>query len=200
MSGNGDAGGSFAALARGVREQLDGQHRYAHSLRVARFAGRLARRHGEDPARARFAGMLHDLARLYSVPRLLAECETRGLAIDDFEARNPIVLHARLGAELARERFGVTDSKILSAIARHTVAAADMSRLDTIVYLADGLEPGRTFADRARHAELAFSDLEAAMTAVLSSTVAYLHGRQLEIAPQTLAALATARQRRPLSA
>jgi predicted HD superfamily hydrolase involved in NAD metabolism len=193
---------SFGSMAREVRAQIGGEHRYAHTVRVARLADRLAQHHGEDAGRARLAGMLHDLARLYSVARLLAECETRGLPIDVFERRNPIVLHARLGAELARERFGVTDSRVLGAIARHTVAAPHMSRLDAIVYLADGLEPGRTFADRARYAELAFDDLEGAMLAVLLSTVTYLKGRHLEIAPQTLAALATyeSRERRPLSA
>jgi len=195
-------GSAFVQLARAVREQIDGGHRYAHSVRVARFAARLARRHGEDPARARLAGMLHDLARLYSVPRLLAECNARGMPIDAFETRNPLVLHARLGAELARARFGVDDPGVLAAIARHTVAAADMSRLDAILYLADGLEPGRSFAGRAHQAELALVDLEEAMASVLASTVTYLERRGLEVAPQTLAALATyrSRQRRSLSA
>ena len=195
-------GSDFARLAREVRAQIGGEHRYAHSVRVARFAGRLARRHGEDPARARLAGLLHDIARLYDTPRLIAECAARDLTLDAFERRNPLVVHARLGAALARERFGVDDPSVLAAIARHTVAARAMSRLDAVVYLADALEPGRSFADRAGYAELAFVDLEGAMAAVLSSTIAYLERRKLEVAPQTLAALATyrSRQRSPLSA
>jgi len=160
-------------------------------VRVARLADRLAQRHGESPARARLAGMLHDLARLYAPDRLFAECVARAMPIDPFETRHPIVLHARLGAELARERFGVEDPRVLQAIARHTVAAADMSRLDAIIYLADWLEPGRAFAQREALESLAFSDLEAAMTAVLSSSLAYLASRKLEAAPQTLAALST---------
>jgi len=70
------------------------------------------------------------------------------------------------------------------------LAAPDMSRLDSILYLADGLEPGRSFANRAAYEALAFDDLGAAMTAVLRSSIAYLRGRGLEPAPQTLAALA----------
>ena len=193
---------NFAELTRAVRARIDGDHRYGHTLRVARFAVRLAQAHGVDPDRARLAAMLHDIARLYGIPRLLAECAARDLEIDAFEARNPLVLHARLGAEIARAEFGVDDSGVLSAIARHTVAAADMSALDAVVYLADGLEPGRRFADRAGYAELAMRDLEGGMRAVLASTVAYLGQRNLEISPQTLAALATyeSRQRRPPSA
>ncbi len=164
--------------------------RFEHTVRVARLADRLAQAHGEDPQRARTAGMLHDLARLYSAERLLRECAQRGLTVDAFERRHPIVLHARLGAELARERFGVTDETVLQAIRRHTLAAPDMSRLDAILYLADGLEPGRSFPGRAGYEALAFDDLDAALAAVLRSGIAHVRRSGLEAAPQTLAALA----------
>ncbi len=171
-------------------------------MRVARLADRLAQRHGEDPRRARLAGLLHDLARLYPTERLTRECEGRGLPIGAFERRHPIVLHAPLGAELAREVFGVDDPAVLSAIRNHTLASPGMTRLDTIVYIADGVEPGRTYADRAAFEALAFRDLDAAMTAVVRSSVRYLEGRGLETAPQTRAALASleALERSPLSA
>lgn len=124
------------------------------------------------------------------------------MAIDPFERRNPVVLHARLGAELARESFGVDDPAVLSAIRKHTVAAERMSRLDSIVYLADALEPGRDYADRLAYEALAFRDLDAAMLAVLRSSLAYLAERGLEAAPQTLAALKRYEtlERSPLSA
>jgi len=181
---------SFPALTHRVRAAIGQDHRFAHSVRVARLADRLAAAHGEDTARARTAGMLHDLARLYSAERLVAECEGRGMAIDAFEREAPIVLHARLGAELAREDFGITDEAVLSAIRKHTVGGADMSRLDAIVYLADGLEPGRDFPQRAALEQLAFRSLEDAMVAVIRSSFAYLKMRNLPVAPQTLEALA----------
>jgi len=133
--------------------------------------------------------MLHDLARLYPAERLLRECEQRELPIDAFERRHPIVLHARLGAELARERFGVIDEGVLSAIRKHTVAAPQMSPLDEVVYLADSLEPGRSFPERAALEALAFENAPDAMRATLVANVAYLEERGLEVAPQTLAAL-----------
>jgi len=181
-------GVDFARLARRVREALGQRHRTAHTLRVARTAAHFARAHGVDAQRARIAGMLHDLARLWDTQRLLAETAARHLPIDAFERMNPIVLHARLGAELAREHFGITDGGILSAIAAHTVAAAPMTDLDAVVYLADGLEPGRDFAERAALYALAETDLNAAMRAVLSNSIVYLHERGLAVAPQTLAA------------
>ncbi|MDQ2859116.1 MAG: bis(5'-nucleosyl)-tetraphosphatase (symmetrical) YqeK, partial [Candidatus Eremiobacteraeota bacterium] len=182
---------SFAEISRAVRDHLGQDRRFAHSVRVARLADRLAQRHAESTTRARLAGMLHDLARLYSAERLLQEAAQRALPLDAFERRNPIVVHARIGAEIAREKFGVQDPAVLDAIRRHTVAAPTMSRLDAILYLADGLEPGRTFAERAALEALAMHDLDAAMLALLRSTLDYLHTRGLDAAPQTIAAIQT---------
>jgi predicted HD superfamily hydrolase involved in NAD metabolism len=175
---------AFMHAMRRVRTHIGQQHRYAHTLRVARLAERLARAHGEDPGTARRAGLYHDLARLYGAERLLEECTERGLTIDAFERANPVVLHARLGAELARDLYGVDDEAILSAIRKHTVGAARMSRLDVIVYLADGLEPGRDYPERAGFVALAERDLDAAMRAVIASTITYLHHRGQAVAPQ----------------
>lgn len=172
-----------------MRAHLGQDHRYAHTLRVARLAESLARAHGEDTARARIAGMLHDLARLYSGEELIAACTERAMVIDEFEREHPVVLHARVSAELARERFGVNDDAVLSAIRLHTLAAPAMSRLDEIVYLADGLEPGRDYPERASHLETAYVDLREAMRLALRSSNAYVRGRGLTVAPQTEAAL-----------
>jgi predicted HD superfamily hydrolase involved in NAD metabolism len=175
--------------ARRVREHIAQRHRYAHILGVARTAAALAAAHGVDTRKARIAGLLHDLARLYPAERLLSECRERGLGIGAFEHENPVVLHALLGAELARDWFGVDDEAILSAIRKHTLAAATMSPLDEILYLADGLEPGRQHAGRAEMLALAFENLGAAMGAHLTESLAYQRRQLLTPAPQTLAAL-----------
>jgi predicted HD superfamily hydrolase involved in NAD metabolism len=180
---------AFIDLCKRVREAIGQRHRYAHTLRVARLAVRLARRHGESVERARLAGMLHDLARLYPAELLLLECGARGMTIDDFERAHPRVLHARLGAELAPERFGVDDERVLSAIRLHTLGGRSMSRLDAIVYLADSLEPNRDFAERAQLERLALLDLEAAMHATLLQTIAHYGADGKAVAPATAAAL-----------
>lgn len=180
---------TFAELSHAVAAELNWD-RYAHCVRVARTAERLALACGESPARARLAGMLHDLARVLSPKRLLAECAARSMPIDDFERANPIVLHARLSAEFARERFGVTDEGVLSAIRAHTLGAPHMSRLERTLFLADALEPGRNYPERAALLEFAFTDPDAALRDVFRSTLGYLRARGLEAAPRTLEALA----------
>lgn len=131
--------------------------------------------------------MLHDLARLYSNAQLIEECERRAIPIDDFERRNPIVLHAPLGAALARELFDVDDLEVLSAIAKHTLGGEQMSLLDCVVYLADALEPGRDFANRAAIWNLATRNVRAAMSAAIADAIVYLAAAGREPAPQTLA-------------
>lgn len=155
---------------------------------MARCADLLAQRHGLDARKARIAGMLHDLARLYSPDRLVAESAARGLPIGEYERCNPIVLHARLGSALARERFGVTDGEILSAIEKHTTADERMSPLDCAVYVADSVEPGRVFAQRDALWELATRDLLEATRETIRHTLAHLRRSGTPPAPQTAAA------------
>lgn len=157
-------------------------------MRVARCADVLAQRHGLDAGKARTAGMLHDLARLYAPERLIAECTSRGLPIGESERAHPMLLHARLGAAIARERFGVDDPDVLSAIEKHTTAAGLMSPLDCAVYLADSLEPGRKFPERAALWQLATQDLRGATREVLLLGIVHYARKGKPLAPQTAAA------------
>lgn len=182
---------TFAQLCDRVREQIGQDHRYAHCVRVARLGERFARAHGASTHSARLAGMLHDLARLYPAQRLLEECARRGIVPTPFERSHPIVLHAPLSARLAAELFGVRDAGVLSAIAKHTVAAAAMSTLDCVVYLADGLEPGRSFPEREGLAALAERDLRAAMRGTLEASLRFYKQKGIAAAPQTLEAART---------
>jgi predicted HD superfamily hydrolase involved in NAD metabolism len=181
-------GVEFARMARAAEEHIGQDHRYAHSLRVARCAGLLARRHGLDSRKARVAGLLHDLARLYSPERLIAESQARGFVVDPFEHAHPTLLHARLGAAIARERFGVDDAEVLSAIEKHTTGAAQMSDLDRVVYLADSIEPGRRFPERAELWELARRDLLSATREAVRLAMAHHSAKGRFPSPPAIAA------------
>jgi predicted HD superfamily hydrolase involved in NAD metabolism len=102
-----------------------------------------------------------------------------------------MLLHAKLGAEIAREQFGVDDAEVLSAIEKHTTGAAEMSALDRVVYLADSLEPGRSFAERAALWQIALADLDAAMRGVLHCAIEHNARKGNVTLPATLAAAAS---------
>ena len=119
--------------------------RYEHSLGVADTAAFLARRFGMDEEKARLAGLLHDCARAFPNEALRAEADARGILYGEVERTMPLLLHAPLGAHIAREVYGVEDADVLCAIARHTVGGAAMSPLDKIIYFADMMEPTRDY-------------------------------------------------------
>jgi len=117
----------------------------AHSERVATSAVALARRSGVDVDDAELAGLLHDYARDESGESLLALSDTLGIPLTPFERNNPRLLHARVGAALARRDLPAIGEAVLSAIEVHTVGGLPMSDLDKVVYLADMIEPARDF-------------------------------------------------------
>lgn len=117
--------------------------RIRHILRVEQFAIELAQLHHLDREKAAQAALMHDLAKFFKPKRLLSMAIAEGLEIDPIEEINPHLLHADAGAIVARDEFGVTDSEVLDAIRHHTLGSPEMSLLGCVVYLADGLEPGR---------------------------------------------------------
>jgi predicted HD superfamily hydrolase involved in NAD metabolism len=139
--------GSFPESLRSqILKWLDAnvpQSRLHHILRVEQMAIALAEVHGESVAQAAQAGLMHDLAKYFKPQRLLSLAKAAKLHLDPVDEANPHLLHADVGALIAHEQFGVSDSDVLEAIANHTLGRPGMSRLSCIIYLADSLEPGR---------------------------------------------------------
>lgn len=70
-------------------------------------------------------------------------CEKNKIEITEFERNNPFLIHAKLGAFLAKDKYKVEDPEILSAITWHTTGKEDMTLLEKIIYIADYIEPAR---------------------------------------------------------
>lgn len=123
--------------------------RLSHILRVEATAIELADVHHLSVAQAAEAGLLHDVAKSFDPLRLLEIAQTHSVAIDPLLKDNPHLLHGPVGAVVAAEEFGVEDRAVLDAIANHTLGSPDMSDLSCVLFLADGMEPGR-----GKHAKL----------------------------------------------
>lgn len=117
--------------------------RVEHILGVEQMSIDLARHHNLDVEKAAQAGLMHDLAKYFKSSRLLEMARSEGLPLDPVDEANPHLLHADVGAIMARDQFGVTDTEILAAIANHTLGRPGMDDLSCVVFLADSLEPGR---------------------------------------------------------
>ncbi|PZV17513.1 MAG: hydrolase [Leptolyngbya sp.] len=119
------------------------EKRLNHILRVEETAIKLAQYHDLDWERAAQAGLLHDLAKYFKPKRLLELAKADELELDPMDEINPHLLHADVGAIVAREEFGVCDAEVLAAIRNHTLGRPGMSLVSCVVFLADSMEPGR---------------------------------------------------------
>jgi predicted HD superfamily hydrolase involved in NAD metabolism len=119
------------------------ESRLRHILGVEQMAIALAQHHNLDVEKAAQAGLMHDLAKYFKPRRLLEMAQTEGLPIDPVDEINPHLLHADIGAIVARDQFGVQDLEVLQAIADHTLGRPGMGSLSCIVFLADSLEADR---------------------------------------------------------
>ncbi len=180
------SGMDFLALCERVRARM-GAHRFRHCAGVARMAEKLATRHGASPLKARVAGVLHDVARLWKNEDLVAYAQRHALPVSDAARRAPVLLHAPIGAHIARAEFGIADPDVLGAIAHHTVAGPGMTDLEKILYMADTFEPSRAFAGREALERLAFASLDEGMAACVRESMHYLNARGVAIAPETIA-------------
>ncbi len=117
--------------------------RLKHILGVEQMAMDLACCHNLDPTQAQLAGLMHDLAKYFHPQILLDMARTEGLALDPILEHHPHLLHADVGAIVARDQFGIKDQAVLDAIAHHTLGQPQMSPLSCVVFLADTLEPSR---------------------------------------------------------
>jgi predicted HD superfamily hydrolase involved in NAD metabolism len=117
----------------------------AHCERTAATARVLASRFGVDERAAELAGMLHDWSREEPDAALLAYADMHGLSVLDEERAHPHLLHSRVAAEQLREDFRGIRLDVLSAVAAHTVGVVPMSALDKVVYIADAIEPERSY-------------------------------------------------------
>ena len=135
----------------------------------------LAMVHGYDIKDAQVAGLLHDCAKCIPNKKKLKMCSEHNIPVSDFEKEHPFLLHSRLGAYIAHEKYGIEDQEILSAINYHTTGRQEMSLLEKIIYIADYIEPMRYKASHLPAIrKLAFEDLDECMYEILKDTLEYL--------------------------
>ena len=91
----------------------------------------------------------------------------------EFERANPQLLHAKTGAAAAQSIFGESDA-VVSAIKYHTTGKPDMTALEKIIYLADMIEPNRTYPGVDAIRKAAARDLDAGVLLALERTIAFL--------------------------
>ena len=161
-----------------------------HVVRVVDEASRLADVHGIDKQAVRIAALGHDLMRALNNERLLGIAADQSYAAEDADRMDPILMHGPLAVAVLREQYNVLDADILGAVAYHTTAHAGMTPLQKLIFLADKIEPWKRARNDAldRVAELAETDLDAAMLVYLNMMVEQAVEVGWPLHPNTVAA------------
>lgn len=177
---------SLKKLRKEMKKVQDSK-RFEHTLGVEYMAAALAMRYGCDIEDARIAGLLHDCAKCLTDEKRLSICRKHHISVTSVEQKNPFLLHAKVGAYLARKKYGVKNQDILNAIRSHTTGRQNMSTLEKIIFVADYIEPGRVHgpANLAEIRKLAFVDLDKALVRILEETLNYLKKSAGDIDPMT---------------
>ena len=167
------------------------ERRFNHTLGVVAEAEKLAPLFGVDVKKARVTALLHDCAKNldekteYTFPQL---CEKYGVELDEYAQREKALVHAFLGAAVAKADYGVEDSEILDAIYYHTTARADMSPLEKLIYIADMTEAGRTMEQAEEIRTLVEKDTDEALAYAIGCSIKHVIRKGTLIHPDSVSA------------
>ena len=168
-----------------LQRHLD-KARYEHTLGVMYTAAALAMAYHYDMEKAMVAGLLHDCAKNIPNDKKLELCRKHHIEVTEIEHENPFLLHAKVGAWIAKKKYDVKDEEILHAIKVHTTGEPAMNTLDMILFIADYIEPGRDKASNLPEIrEMAFHSLEQTVEKILYDTLHYLKQKSGRIDPAT---------------
>jgi nicotinate-nucleotide adenylyltransferase len=109
-----------------------------------------------------------------------------GKPISYLEKGKPSLLHGRAAAVKMYEDFHVTDTELLQAVACHTFGAPDLCDLAKILYVADKIEPGRSYSTEEYRSKLFKMDLNTLTRTVVQDNISYLEKKKHSIAAETI--------------
>ena len=142
------------------------EERYYHSICVAKKCKELAKIYNIDEREAILVGIAHDIAKEMSDEEKIKYAKKNNIEIDNVEEKHLGLLHAKIGADICKKRFGFTD-KMCTAVLAHTTGLPDMNMLDKILYVSDTCGEDRNFDDIEYVRNLAKEDIDKAMIYLL---------------------------------
>ncbi|MEA4988717.1 MAG: bis(5'-nucleosyl)-tetraphosphatase (symmetrical) YqeK [Anaerovorax sp.] len=141
------------------------EKRLAHTFGVVDEAKKLAKKYGVNPIKAELGALFHDAFR---------------------ERGN--LIHGNIAADVMKDTYKIKDEDLCNAVRFHTTGRAGMSLLEKILYLADAIEPNRSYPGVDELRILAYKDLDAACLQAFQNTIRYVTENGLDLDYNTLEA------------
>ncbi len=150
------------------------ENRFMHTLGVVSTSKKLASINNVDVARAELAALLHDISKNISKEDMLKIMKKNDIKLTLSEKETPELWHSIVGPIQAKEKFNINDEEILGAIRWHTTGKENMTTLEKIIYIADMIEPSRTFDGVNEIREEVLKGLDKGVLMGMNHTIAFL--------------------------
>ncbi len=148
-------------LRIGISSRLS-EKRYLHTIGVEKAAVKLAELClPEKCFEAAAAALLHDITKEAAPSFHIKILSNGNKKYSEEELMQTAILHSFSAPFLIKRDFlQFASEEILSAVEKHTVADADMSILDEIIFLADFIEDGRKYPDSQVTRQFVFDNMK----------------------------------------
>lgn len=158
------------------------EKRYIHCRNVMKRAVELAKIYGINENKAMLAGFAHDITKEMPKDEMFKYIEEHNIKIDEFERKNPGLLHGKIAAVFCKEKYGFTED-MQKALEYHTTGEPDMDDLAKIVFIADKTEVGRKNNDWEKIREKEKEGLDALLLYVIDESICYVikKGKQIRV-------------------
>ncbi|MFH1288769.1 MAG: bis(5'-nucleosyl)-tetraphosphatase (symmetrical) YqeK [bacterium] len=175
--------------------KIQGEELFIHSKATSRMAICLAENLiKKNPSlkinikKIETASLLHDWAKGFSKNKLINLAKKYSLNIDNYESKNPGLLHGPVGAAVLENELGVKDKIILKAVKNHTTGNSKMSVFDKIIFVADHIEVNRNYHMVDEIRSIALTDFNQAVIMVIENKIFYVLKKRVLLHPKTISA------------
>lgn len=168
--------------------------KFLHALGVTHTAVALAERHGVATDWAALAGLLHDRSKAMAPEEIERDLARRGIGIPEDDKPYPAIWHGLHAAVWARQDLGLSEADgiedIAEAVQFHSTAEADISPLAKVLFIADIIEPSRSFEGIESLRRVAHENLDEGFRTCLARKCAYVkRQRGAALSPRAVRAL-----------
>lgn len=146
------------------------EKRFYHSQCVKARCEEIALKIGFDVDIAKKVGIAHDVAKELTSEKKLKYCKKNNIEVDEMEEKNTTLLHAKIGADIAKKEFGFTQS-MARAIEAHTTGLPEMDMLAKILFIADRTSKERELPDIDYINELLEKNIDEAILYILDKKI-----------------------------
>ena len=153
-------------------KQMLSEKRFNHCEGVVKRAIEYAQIYNVDIEIVKLVAIAHDIAKELTAEEEQKYIEQYNIKLDEFEKINHNLVHAKIGAEICKNKYGFTEDMV-NSVKYHTTGRANMSLLEKIIYLADATDENRKYESK-YYVDIIKEDINKGMAEVCKWVIMHL--------------------------